>query len=323
MTIGNPPQACPDPTAATCNPPPLLIGDKPYFEVLGGDVVAGAGFGDSCTQDPTAGIDAENKGAAGSYRGSATNLAVFSLTHINGFASSTVGETGAFSTNLGAPGQPNGLAFSNTGPQPGNFGTLGCVPDYADEAATAAGTKVIDDTTTDINPAGMASGIYFYNAPGTITIEPGVIPAGHDITLVINSNVLIKGNITYGAYPTISQAPRLNIITTSDSLMLSHNVTSLSGFFAAEGGTIMTCVDDSGNESIDPALCSGQLTVNGALSADQIRFDRTFGTLSNTGPAEKIIFSPELWAAGLVGCDSDTQTCPNDYNSITSLPPVL
>lgn len=310
-------------------------GYTPYFDVVGGDVSAGAGFGDGCSDDTTAGITAMNRGLSGGYQGAASTLGSFALSTITGFASGTFGETGGNTSNMP---QPNGLMFANTTGQ-GNFGSLGCAPDYAGDAVSDPNTKV-DDTASSVDIGTLASGTYVYNnsSPGgayqgRFVINGGVIPADTQITIVVNTDVEITGDITYGPYSSLAHVPRVTIIANGQDIYISHNVNQLDGFYVAQAGegnpgTIYTCTDDTGAESIDPALCSGTasnptLVINGAVAAGAIRFDRTAYNAIFTQPAERIVFSPELWSAGLGGCASNPATCPTTDNSITELPPVL
>lgn len=324
--------------ASGCNDTPAKAGFTPYFSVIGGDVSAGAGFGDGCTDDSTATISAVNLGLSGGYKGAASTLGSFALSTITGFASGTNGETGASTSNVG--NQPKGLAFANTTSNLGNFGSLGCVPDYASEVTNTGVTPILDDDTQTVDVGTLASGTYVFNNSsadsglynGRLVITGGTIPADTHITIVANSDIEITGDITYGSYSSLSHAPRLTIIANAGNLYLSHDVNRLDGFYVAQPngsntGTIYTCTDDSGNESIDPALCSGAgsgstLEINGAVSAGAIRFDRTYSKVGSE-PSERITFSPELWSAGLSSCASDISLCSNTDDSITGLPPVL
>ncbi|MET0779608.1 MAG: hypothetical protein ABWY71_02115, partial [Candidatus Saccharimonadales bacterium] len=74
--------------------------------------------------------------------------------------------------------------------------------------------------------------------------------------------------------------------------------------------------------------CKNQLIVNGSFVARQVQFLRVNGTLRQSSAGEKgdatshaaevFNYSPAVWMAMPPG-----STIMNDYDSITSLPPIL
>ncbi len=308
------------------------VADYPYFSVLGGDVKAGAGFGPSCTEDASAGIRAYNRGAVGNFKGSGTELAAFARSTITGFATGTNPPTGTATSNTTRPG---GLAFSNTDPAAlGNFGSLGCAPDYSNDAINGGAAVTTDNTATSVDVSTLASGVYVFSGGGAPVFAinpggPGVVGNGKRITIIVNGDVVIRNNISYAPYANLSVAPSLTIIANGYKLHISSNVLSMSGFFVAQGtgGIISTCSTPAGAnwiESIDPSgsVCGRSLVINGALSGASIHFNRTSGSLA--GPAaETIQFSPELWAASLLNCGGDIRLCSQTDDYVVSLPPIL
>ena len=317
---------CPGSAATT-----FTVSTHPYFSVLGGDVLAGAGFGDatSCVEDPTAKIRGFNAG----FKGAGTQLAAIANAQINGFSTGTQPDTGTV-TALAAGGQPGGLAFANTDPSSlGNMGGMGCVADYVEEALHGNVEPTLDEDTSSVDLATMSSGIYVYNnnLSSLFTIHAsGQIPANRRITLVVYGNAVIDSNIIYGAYANMDDAPNVTIIVDGGNLHIAYPVTRLDGFYVVkpEGvadGTLSTCSDLEGGNwvgTIDPALCSSVLTINGAVSAKNIQLNRTANSLSGA-PTEVFQFSPEVWAGGLLNCGGDITLCSAADDYLVSLPPVL
>ena len=86
-------------------------------------------------------------------------------------------------------------------------------------------------------------------------------------------------------------------------------------------------------EAGDYGNCSNQLQVFGAVAANSIDLDRSWGSLHGTGvnalsnkPSEAFQYGPQLWLGSVTTC-STVATCLASnaltYKAITSLPPVL
>jgi hypothetical protein len=325
--------------AASGTPNTGTAGFLPYFSVQGGDITAGAGYCGLSGNDPTADIAAFNAGPGDPtpFAGAGTQVAARALRDILSFASSTnLGGSDAGSQSGG-----KGLAFANTTAQPnanpykyiygGSLGSLPCVPDYAKNALASA-TQI----PNTVNPASLASGTYYVN--GNTQINPAVLSRGQNVTIVVKGgNAIITGPITYDPYGSVAEIPQFRLIVQGGNLLIDHSVTELHGAYIAEPagndnstGIIATCARNN-SESSDYDICTNPLTVYGALSAAAIHFDRTYGSVhsSTAGgvntpaePAERIIFTPELWLANPPAA-ADGSTTPDTYNSITGLPPIL
>jgi len=115
------------------------------------------------------------------------------------------------------------------------------------------------------------------------------------------------------------------------NIYIAPGVTQLDGFYIAQAssgsatnGVIYTCASAPFtaaplNRNLQNT-CSTALTVNGSFNARQVWLLRTAGTLSTT-PAEKFNYVPELWLSAPF--DNGLGGTSGDYDSITSLPPVL
>jgi len=290
------------------NPPDFPVTNKPYFEVDGGDISAGAGMstgGADCAvaSNTNAGIVSWNRGSAGGYGGAGTQFAALALGHLQDFA-----------TGQGSGYVPSGLAFANTsdaginvagGLFGGNFDGIDCSADYFANANNIQ--------------------------TGNITLGAQSIPNGEHRTIYVDGNVYITGNITFsGSYALASDVPSFSLVV-KGNIYIAPGVTQLDGFYIAQAssgsatnGVIYTCASAPFtaaplNRNLQNT-CSTALTVNGSFNARQVWLLRTAGTLSTT-PAEKFNYVPELWLSAPF--DNGLGGTSGDYDSITSLPPVL
>lgn len=318
----------------------------PYFNVMGGDVAAGPGFGSACTDNNSAGIIGTNTDGSGSgpFYGAGTQLAALALGSIQSFATSQ----NADGSDAGA-GIGKGLAFANTTgggtTYGGRYGKAAwCVPDYAANAtihATATASPGV------INVGTLPDGVTYVT--GDVTIS-GTLPAGRRATLVVkNGDVFIDGNITYAAYADTSHIPQFRLLVTGGDIYIKNQLNpgatdELHGFYEAQpaggtGGNIYTCATairapvTGANQATDYGTCNQQLVIYGSLAAKSIAFERTYGNLTaaggaTNGPAEKIVYTPELWLGDLSGpnnsCQSDDGGVSGcTFQAFTGLPPVL
>jgi len=314
----------------------------PYFTVLGGDISAGQGFG-SCTTtppNPLADIKGENLDTGnGNYFGASSQMGAFATGAISNFATDT---TNNLATDLGGStdgitgNKPSGLAFANNPLAAGTYGgsllstslpdtssTAWCVPDYEGQAATP---------TSAFNPSNITSGTYSF-AGGSL--GGFTVPAGVHLTIVATGNVYINGNITYGAYSSVTGVPQFNLLLKGGSIYIANSVNDLHGFYDAEpaasgsNGVIYTCATSNGTPSNVYSTCNQPLTFYGAVAAKQLVLGRTSGNLVATGgvsntPAEQFVFTPELWLGDLsTECSTNPSQSNCLYQSYTSLPPVL
>lgn len=303
-------------------PPAIFpVTNKPYFQVNGGDVSAGAGMGTGAAgvdcamnDNPKAGIVSWNRGAAGAYGGAGTQYAALALNYLQGFA-----------TGKGSGLVPSGVSFGNTGGTAnqvdlaqglygGEFGSAACTADYFANAGTPL--------------------------PGPQTIGATVLAKGERRTIYVDGNVYITGNITFGpagvgyTYANTSEIPSFSLVV-KGNIYIAPGVTQLDGFYIAQpsngtatNGIIYTCAPSGfGTNALNvltstlQANCNTALTVNGAFVARQIWLLRTAGTVTTTA-AETFNYVPELWLSAPFG-NGLSPVSGDDYDAITSLPPVL
>ncbi|MBX4190797.1 hypothetical protein KW794_01790 [Candidatus Saccharibacteria bacterium] len=368
---------------------------RPYLKSFGGDVMTGGWFskGSSCatgsgtnyqnpnftaagftTDDRNGGILTFAKSGGGiAQGGSSSQYGVFSLGEvdgrptllptppdINGFYSSGASSGGSTSVKAETFANSNALPFG--GKFEGSVSQGNCIPDYyAKKPASAQNANNIS------NAVGLGSGDYKNSPPaGTafrLTNGSGdhIIPAGMRITIYVEGNVYIDGNIKYDTASTVSSVPKFVLIA-KGSIYIDKGATQLDGLYIAEpadttpavlsadDGVIWTCHDEiPGKLNFTyPAQCNLPLVVNGALIAKQILFLRVKGDISSpaantaedslastylnctTSPygscnvAEIVNFTPAMIMGGSffnTSSSASSQGLPID--SLLSLPPVF
>ncbi|HWT56162.1 MAG TPA: hypothetical protein VN031_03995, partial [Candidatus Microsaccharimonas sp.] len=310
------------------------IVSRPYFSVLGGDVAAGAGFGTNGVAG--AGIIGTNNDGSPNFNGASAQLAALALGNITSFTTSQSPNGGvgpAWTNSLGGGYSPSALGFANTIPPVGastyggSFAGLK-VQDYY--GTTLNGTTQPSST---IDVASLASGNYSHS--GDLTLTASTIPAsGQKIVLKVSGDVYIAGPITYGAAGALTDIQQFELIV-SGNIYVAPTVAELDGFYAAQGnGTSTGKFVSCGTNSTSPwsplygggniAICHQQLVVNGAVAAQKVILNRTYGDINGSGaslpqqPGEVIRFSPMLWAPSAIG-----HSGVNGWQSVTSLPPIL
>lgn len=306
----------------------LIVAAQPYVKVFGGDVSAGngiiAGAGNNCTPNANASITSWNKGSA-TFAGAGTQFAALALGTIEEFASGQ-NTTGAV--------LPSGLTFANSPVDPdsygGEVGSLPCIPDYY--TLKPASTMPVSS-----NVSNMGTGAY--EGSGTVTLDGGNVNPSERMTVYVNGNVYINGNITYTPNWSFRNTPLFQLVVRGD-IFIDNNVTQLDGVYIAQangavGGNIYTCATGPSVLALNGALyntCNTKLTVNGLFSAKQIHLMRTSGTISQSTAAESrtsnsaaevFNYNPSLWIAQPAPGSNTNNTKVGDYDSITSLPPVL
>ncbi|HSX16645.1 MAG TPA: hypothetical protein VLH86_00930 [Patescibacteria group bacterium] len=311
----------------------ISIANKPYLRVYGGDVSVGNGFSTSpgtCVSNNQAAVVGWNNESP-TFSGAGAQFATYALSKIYDSATA-LGNTG------GAPAG-SGLAFGNKTPLGGtfggNFGTVPCASDYYGTKGTTT------NTASPVNVATLATGSYTGTAPAGQAVQiGGQLPGGgRKVVVYVNGNVLITGNIKYPGAWTADQPPMFELIA-KGNIYISQNVTQLDGIYVAQpsgaaGGIIYTCANPGlpatavtttgGNVFTN---CKNQLIINGSFVSTSVQFLRVNGTLRQSSAGEKgdatghaaevFNYSPALWMAMPPG--SSTM---NDYDSITSLPPIL
>jgi hypothetical protein len=308
----------------------------PFFQSLGGDTAAGAGFGNGCTEN-TAIIKSWNLNTdfTPNYYGAGSETAAWATGTISNFVSG-MGLTGGAAASSGY-----GLSFANTsntggGNYGGNYGTgaVPCLYDYYGNKPATTTNLPTGSLTSFTAPLNVTSGSY--NAPtvlGGYTVGSGADmtlgqdPAGNgrQIDIYVNGNLYINSNIKY-SYGTLYQIPKISFFV-KGNIYINPNVTELHGVYIAQnsasgGGRINTCATGMNDNTQSYATCNKQLRFVGAVAAESgLRLVRTFGNLISAGgvtnqPAEVVQYSPELWLASPAGSGFK-------YQAYTSLPPVL
>jgi hypothetical protein len=320
---------------------------KPYLHVYGGDVEAGSGIATAgtCTASPAT-VNTWNRGAFAAYAGSGVQFALQAAGTVNGFASD-IGNNG----NPGAGPPPTGLTYANNSGAlfGGNFGspTAACGVDYVDNLPPGTNTYTTSQTFSNIHLAPGSHRTDFVNLSG----------ANPNQGVYITSTPAGDGVVYDGAngWTRLSDIQTYKLIVYGGNIYIDPKVTELDGLFVAlakggVGGNIYTCGVSSGGNftEMDPSQlfsnCGNELVINGAFVANNVKFDRTRGqsgtnvdATSNeipkqingtgntgiTGPgqdshaAEVFVYSPEMWLA------EPPANLSNEYDSITSLPPIL
>jgi len=314
----------------------VAVSFRPYFQVLGGDIAAGPGFGNGSCVQSAANIESWNENGTPAYAGGGSVFGALATGAITNFVSG-LGLSGAPGSQLG-----HGLSFgnasngqSNSPPNyGGGFGTgsVPCVADYygtKTSSATAVASPItaanfgsLNNPSYSVTPVG-----------GTVTLGDSThtaitVPAGKTITLYVQGNVYIDSNILYATYA-LGTVPRFNLYV-QGSIYIDPNVTELHGVYmaqqssASKGGDIVTCAADPADVSEPYATCKKQLLVVGAMAAQgHLLLTRTYGNPeavpangTPAAPAEIFQYSPELW----LNAPPLTSLPVKTY---TSLPPVL
>jgi hypothetical protein len=305
----------------------ISVVDLPYFNVLGGDVIAGAGMDvdDTCkAEDPDGGLASWNQEDAG-YGGAGTQYAALALNLLQDFS------TGTNSTLA-----PSGLSFSNSGnvstggdghetdTYGGGIGSLPCTPDFFTPPSNP--TSTTNQTITTVPPGTNTQ----YITGNVIINLASQVPNGARTTMYVDGDVYINSDIDFsGIYASVDDIPAFNVVA-SGNIYINSSVGEVDGIYVAEpdtangNGVIYTCAAANGytftaaslDSSID-AACSNHLDVYGSFIARQIWLLRTDGTLATNQPAETFHYTPEVWMTGGIE-GSDTS-----YNGITDLPPTL
>ncbi len=232
-----------------------------------------------------------------------------------------------------------------------------CVPDYAGNAAAGTATTITGNVTVNqayVNTTLAAGGTFIINGnlqtSGALAFGGAGVPSR--VILVVNGDAYINSaTIQYANYnyvsgtSTVNNIPRFQLLVNGD-IYIDKAASTLTGFYTAQsasgtGGHIYTCAtgapsfqyltniasDASPNAQQDANYytdCSTQLTVYGSVAAMHIELNRTAGNWRTAGaitniPAEKIVYTPELW----LGSQSATSAGTGSFDAITNLPPIF
>lgn len=302
--------------------------NRPFVSFYGTDVSVGGSFegGGSCNQPSS--ISTFTKSGA---KGSGVQFAAFALGSINNFNSARL--------RTSSPVSPVGLSFANTVTPAGSFGAEHCITNYF----SLASALTPNTTNTNINLSTIDSGNYYYKNPSTITIS-GDIPNGRRITIFVDGNVRVDGDINYASdtWSDRSQIPFLRVVTKGD-IFIESNVQKITGFLVAQphgatGGNITTCVEPGNNTvlSVDKLAnkCNKKLTIDGAFAAKKVNLLRAYKSLrdasysgelnaNSSAAAEVFKFSPIHYLALPGQLIGDLDGPSSDYDYFAALPPIL
>ncbi len=289
-------------------------GYRPYFSIVGGDILSG----DSIRSWNTDG---------GAYIGGGTQLAALATNNIQNFVSGT-GLPGGAAAQGG-----DGLGFANTGASGTTYGGGYAVSPFVPEVPPQ--TNLLSQPAVDLGSL-AADGVYY--ARSSVRLY-GQLATGRQVTIyaTAGNSVYISGDITYGAYgANTTDIPRLTVIAENGNISIASTVGQVRGIFIAQGsglsGNFHTCASDidtpiTSAEVNAYGLCNSRLTVYGAVAANKLVLGRTYGTFltNSTGVpvsnAEEFYYSPELWLAP--DGTGSASGAPNRYDSFVSMPPVL
>ena len=286
----------------------IRVGQQPYFQVYGGDILAGIALGG--TSGATANIYAYNSNS-GTYNGAGTQVGAFASGDINSFVTANYEST-----------TPSYLAFSNTtvagsGSYGGGFGAFPSAPSFM--------SGVIGTPTTIASIGTLSAGSYVIDmGSANVNIGTLTIPAGVQVTILTTGNVFLDSNITYASYG-LKTIPRLNIYA-SGNIVLDNDVSEIHGVFVAENGKFYTC-GSSATTGYEYANLNGRVTecgtplrVYGTVVSQELILGRTGGHWPTaSGAAERFIQSPETWLPRF----GNNPASGGVFDEYVSLPPIL
>jgi len=339
---GIPGGGCGDASAGQTGPPGAApANSRPFFEVRGTDARTGGGYKSSIGSCGSAGDPpyvsptSAKKDIEGGIRSFAFNLGGTIYGSRGEFGADVLGVifqgqnygfyAGATFANQDQPSNSMG-GFLNS--DNGGIYTAHCLDDYYTNTR-------LTQTPTGFgggNIGAQASGQY--QASSSISLSGTNVPHGKQITLYVNGDVTITGNITYdNIWDATNQkdVPFLAIIARGN-IYVAPGVTTLDGLYISQpdtssgGGIFNTCTPGD--------FCNQQLVVNGAVIAQGVQLLRAHGTVGpleqdqnnlTTNPAEVFNFVPSM-VMGLPywqNVDRGGAVVPNDIEALFSLPPVF
>ncbi len=291
----------------------IEVTKSPSLQLRGSDSTSGAStFGSEPLTDSKyqGGFEGSSNGT-NALRGSWSQYGLLTNGNITNFGSAgwtnyggTPNTTNAcklwFANTSSAGGSTCNTTNSNT--KGGNFGDSNrtiSIPDNSNATTTPPGWS----TPSNSAIASWNSGQYFAN--GAFTINGGSIGKDKQITLVVNGDLTITGDISAPAnFNNLSEIPILNLV--AKNIYIQSSVTNLFGSLIARGGAVYTCgsapssadLKDGGPNNTKSAVCGRTLSINGSVvSKDSPRWHRTNGggTTDPAVPAEIVNYTPNLF----------------------------
>lgn len=312
---------------------------RPYLKVFGSDIMAGSGFGSTCTAPASDVIGFAKQltapaGDVNKWVGAGAQLGVFANGSVTSFASSS----------LLAPLEPSTSVFSNAsaaGPIfGGGFGSNFCDDDFWASKSTSL------TASAGAIPAlhSLSEGQHQYAAGSVISSAPQ--PITKRIAIYVDGDVTITADEIKMSSTGAASAPALPsfYLIVRGNIYIAPNVKRLDGIYVAmpkfpatslgtpaDGGRIFTCTDNGAtpSQAVLYSTCrTNSLTVNGSFSATHINFLRGGGSLRDAKAAEQpnsnniaevFNFLPET----LLATPAPKLTTSGQYDSVISLPPGL
>lgn len=197
-----------------------------------------------------------------------------------------------------------------------------CIPDYYGTKKQAA-----PPTWTGTFSAGQYSGS---GVATPFTIGAGTVPNGASITIFVDGDAYISGNITYAGGYNADNVPKFAVVA-KGNIYIAPGVSQLDGLYIAQpgsdpdtSGVFWTCHDNTTSQPTDfwvTSNCNSTLLVRGAVIARQLNLTRIAGDIGNSSAAETFNFTPEMVVGGPF-FNSSPPAEPK-IDSLVSLPPVL
>ncbi len=343
-------------SGSQCSAP---VVNKPYFKVFGSDISVGGGFyatvnGNKTCTSTNSSIFGWNTGTnsvySNRYAGAGAQFLLSSTGSLKGAASNQNNPNAspwpAF-TNGSPKSDPIGFSFSNIGTNSAansygtSLGAANCIPDYYSSLPTSPTPSSLG------NNSSLSGNSSTYTMPGGSTIKSSNIGPRDRVTVYVNGDLYIDGDINFvGSYSTINDIPSLIVIVKDGNIYIKNTVANLSGIFIAQStisnkGYIYDCALDSlpiaNNQLFD--ICVTQLTVNGSFIANKVVLNRTGPankkttsslrgavtneTNTNTNATEIFNYGPAFWMNTALPITNSAGTNSAGYDSIINLPPVL
>lgn len=295
----------------------MIVSKKPKLQVRGSDVRASGKI-------ETGLSSVKDSGGTMKTYGSWVEYGALSVGMNTGFASGSGLNNGGSS----APSAWNLLTFANIDNAGApSYGYYAMPPRFA--SLTSQFTTGTGQALPTANVGGLASGTY---TAGDVTLTGTAIGQdgsgkGRSIVIISSGTVTLGGDITYsgpGAGNSFSRADQLpQLIIVAKNINISGAVKSVDAWLITSGtnGSINTCSDLPPTASLNSAVCSSTLTINGPIVTSHLFLRRTAGAEDGNragNPAEILNLRADayLWAQNRSSSAGKAQTV---YTS--TLPP--
>ncbi len=294
----------------------VIVVRYPYIKAYGAEVMAGGGFGSTCStrsgifamMRPMGQQVSTNKSGSGSQLG-AFAFSQDGSSRISGFASAIL-RTSAPNATRGNALHFGGVNYDLNSRTPAMGGNLTgnpiCMPDYFNDTQyPESNTTVRRQGDSTIQQTGLSNNYngkqVFYEGNATVNYGGASTHQGRT-TYYVEGNVQINSNVRYdGNYANVADIPNFTLIV-KGNIYIAPNVTQLDGIYIAqpqEGnesttGQIFTCARNYTAYTSASAVytnCSGgyggpyntqSLRVNGSFIAQRIILNRAVNTLNNS-----------------------------------------